>query len=86
MGEGSCRCVGWPATDIGGSPSEDPRGMNACRARGMGSVLFESLPEPGVGTSSVSSYSGTTWSVAALSLWWCAVYVSATYTCTHSSC
>ena len=57
--------------------------MNACRARGMGSVLFESLPEPGVGTSSVSSYSGTTCSVAALSLWWCAVYVSATYTCTH---
>ena len=53
--------------------------MKACRARGMGSVLFESLPEPGVGASSVSSYSGTIWSVAALSLWWCAVYVSATY-------
>ena len=66
---------------MGGSPSDEPRGMKAWRARGMGSVLSELfVPDASEGVSSLSSYSGTTCSVAALSLWWCAVYVSATCT------
>lgn len=61
MGEGSCRCEAWPTPDMamGGSPSEDPRGMKAWRARGMGRVLLASPASVlSIRTENVSKYAG----------------------------
>ncbi len=84
-GEGSC--VGSPGP--GPAPpllSAELRGTKAWRARGIGSgsvdvdATASARPAAGGRASSDSSYSGTTCSVAALSLWCCP---NPSFTCKH---